>query len=131
MSLSEQEQRALQEIERSLLAEDPKFARTMPGSRSISAGNGTGGFTLRTVALMVLGLVLLIAGVALVTVSLWFVVLSIVGFVVMFGAGVVALRTQNGPAAFGTHGSARRSGSKPAPRASKIEENFRRRFEGQ
>ncbi|WP_342320051.1 DUF3040 domain-containing protein [Corynebacterium mayonis] len=128
MSLSEQEQRALREIEQSLLAEDPSFARSMPHTNGPSLGGGLGKITMRSVALVVFGLALLIGGVALATVSTWLIAISIIGFAVMFAGGVMALRTPNA-------GAASRASASATPRASarssKMEENFRRRFEGQ
>ncbi len=129
MALSEQEQKLLREIEESLMADDPKFGASVA---SPSAGQGTGsGFclTMRSLALIVLGLVLLISGVALASESLWFIALSIVGFVVMFIGGVWSLR---GPAA----DVAPTRNQKAGPQlnrdgmSSRMEENFRRRFEG-
>lgn len=130
MSLSEQEQKALREIEQSLLADDPKFGASVAGD-----GNGRGqgvGLTLRSVALAVLGLVLLIGGVALAQQSLWFIALSVFGFLVMFGAGIWALRGGGGKSA-GSRSESSRKSKKSGNSAfgSRMEENFRRRFEGQ
>ena len=130
MSLSEQEQRALREIEKSLLAEDPNFEASVSGASSF--GGSGGAVTLRGVALVVVGLVMLVGGVALAQTSLWFVLLSIAGFLVMFGAGVWMLRgsgdgfarSSGKKSKSGGAGSAKDSGA-----ASKLEENFRRRFE--
>ena len=127
MSLSEQEQRTLQEIERSLLAEDPTFASSMPRVGAAPA-SGEGRLTMRSLALIVLGLVLLLGGVALATVNIWLIALSVVGFLVMLGGGVMALRTPS--AAQGVSRKVARPTVAP-PRTSKMEENFRRRFEGQ
>lgn len=133
MSLSEQEQQTLREIEQSLLAEDPKFGSSVSGDDSF--GSGTGVLTLRGVALVVVGLVMLVGGVALAQSSLWFVVLSIVGFLVMFGAGVWMLR---GGKSGGLNVPRRPAGAKRSttrrPAAGggmtgKLEDNFRRRFE--
>lgn len=88
MSLSEQEQRALREIEQALMADDPKFGKAVASNNGLAGG----GFTLRGIALFVLGLVLLVAGVALSQQTLWFVALGIIGFLVMFGSGVWMLR---------------------------------------
>lgn len=130
MALSEQEQKLLREIEESLMADDPKFGSSVtaaPVNRSAGTGFRP---TMRSVALIVLGLVLLISGVALAAESLWFIALSILGFVVMFIGGVWALRAP-----------AEEAISRPAPKvspqlkrdgmSSRMEENFRRRFEGQ
>lgn len=54
MSLSEQEQRALREIEQALMADDPKFGKAVASNNGLAGG----GFTLRGIALFVLGLVL-------------------------------------------------------------------------
>ena len=62
MPLSEHEQRMLDQIESALYAEDPKFASTVRGGRMRAASSRR---RLQAVALFVLGLVLLIAGVAL------------------------------------------------------------------
>ncbi len=61
MPLSEHEQRMLDQIESALYAEDPKFASTVRGSRLGMASNRR---RLQAGALFVLGLTLLIAGVA-------------------------------------------------------------------
>lgn len=125
MSLSEQEQRALREIEQSLLADDPKFGSSVAGGHGFGA-SGTPGITLRGVAIAVVGLVMLIGGVALAQQSLWFIALSVVGFLVMFGAGVWMLRGGGGSDI--RRVSKRRPNRGRAP-ASNLEENFRRRFE--
>ena len=128
VSLSEQEQRALREIEQALMADDPKFGRAVVGDN----GFGGGGLTLRGVALFVLGLVLLIAGVALSQQTLWFVVLGVFGFLVMFGSGVWMLRGKgSGKSAPSVRSG--RSTAKPGGNSlgDKMEENFRRRFEEQ
>lgn len=138
MSLSEQEQRALREIEQSLLAEDPRFGA------SVSGGSGLGAspvLVLRGVALGVLGLVMLIGGVALAQVSLWFIALSVAGFLLMFGAGVWVLRGSEagpgGPVAAARGSRGRGSGGAGEKRGSgagssvaeRMEQDFRRRFE--
>ncbi|APT82293.1 DUF3040 domain-containing protein [Corynebacterium ammoniagenes] len=132
MSLSEQEQRALREIEKSLLAEDPNFGASV--SSDSSFGGSGGAITLRGMALVVVGLVMLVGGVALAQTSLWFVLLSIAGFLVMFGSGIWMLwGSRTGSA--GASKKKRKSKSGKANSAdsngaaSKLEENFRRRFE--
>lgn len=131
MSLSEQEQRALREIEQSLLADDPKFGSSVDVDDDF--GGGSGAVTIRGVALVVLGLCMLIGGVALAQFSLWYVTLSIAGFLVMFGAGVWMLRGDNNQSAdpFAANGKARLArGQRNSGVGSKLEDNFRRRFEG-
>lgn len=131
MALSEQEQKLLREIEESLLAEDPQFGSTViAGSPSFSSTPSDGRLTMRSFAIIVLGLLLLIGGVALAAQSVWFVVISIIGFVVMFAGGVWALKTPSSatpdPISHPAGTQSSRSGM-----SSRMEENFRRRFEGQ
>jgi hypothetical protein len=82
MPLSEQEQRLLEEMERSLYHNDADFVATVgasrlrPNYRSIALG----------VLMAVAGIAALIAGVAIQ--QLW---LGILGFVVMFGGVLVAI----------------------------------------
>ncbi|MCZ9308298.1 DUF3040 domain-containing protein [Corynebacterium uberis] len=134
MSLSEQEQRALREIEQSLLAEDPRFSAQVQRTVSGHSGSYGSGVTLRGISLIVLGLVMLIGGVALSQHTLWFIALSIAGFIVMFGAGVWMLK---GGSDAGAGAAAPTRKSKAATRSSggssvsqRMEDNFRRRFEG-
>lgn len=127
MSLSEQEQRALREIEQSLLEEDPKFGSSVAGDAMYPSSASTGRVTMRSVALFVLGLVLLIGGVALASHSMWAVLLSVAGFVVMMAGGVMALRAPARPSGFN-----RAAGRNQRPRSQRsvaMEESFRRRFE--
>ncbi|MGV0359697.1 DUF3040 domain-containing protein [Corynebacterium mastitidis] len=138
MSLSEQEQRALREIEQSLLAEDPRFGASVSGGPGLDASPV---LVLRGVALGVLGLVMLVGGVALAQVSLWFIALSVAGFLLMFGAGVWVLRGSSagpgGSAAAGRGTRGRGSGEAGGWRGSgagssvaeRMEQDFRRRFE--
>ncbi|MBC3185213.1 DUF3040 domain-containing protein [Corynebacterium sp. zg-331] len=131
MSLSEQEQRALWEIEQSLLAEDPSFGASVAGGRGVRGA--APGRMFRGVALGVLGLVLLIGGVALSQASLWFVILGVAGFLLMFGAGVWVLRGSGQPDVApgrGSGGGAPRGKSMgDSVLAKRMEEDFRRRFE--
>ncbi|WPF65450.1 MULTISPECIES: DUF3040 domain-containing protein [unclassified Corynebacterium] len=132
MSLSEQEQRALREIEQSLLAEDPTFGSSVTGARGVVGA--APGRVFRGIALGVLGLVMLIGGVALAQNSLWFIALSVAGFLLMFGAGVWALRGSGDAVISSGRAAGGRAGvqGKPAggsTMASRMEEDFRRRFE--
>lgn len=128
MSLSEQEMRALREIEQSLLAEDPKFGSSVAREAGYGQSNPTGQLTMRSVALIVLGLVLLITGVALASWSIWTVIISVIGFGVMLAGGVMALRTPASSPAASQRGSAKTAKSRSA-RSASMEESFRRRFE--
>ncbi|TNL99470.1 DUF3040 domain-containing protein [Corynebacterium tapiri] len=129
MALSEQEQRALREIEQSLMADDPKF-----GSSVSSVGSGGAGVGLKAVAIGVVGLLLLIGGVALAQSSLWFIALSVLGFLVMFAAGVWALRSsrtqEHADVRIAAGGSKHPNQSKDSGIGARMEENFRRRFDG-
>ncbi|RAV33342.1 DUF3040 domain-containing protein [Corynebacterium heidelbergense] len=130
MALSEKEQRMLAEIEQALAAEDPRFAQ-----RAAKAGSHSGfSFNIRCVALLLLGLVTLIGGIALAQHSLWFVALSILGFLIMFAGGMLGFRgTQPSPKV----GSAPQRGKSRPGRArvpngnlgDRMENNFRKRFE--
>ncbi len=102
--------------------------------RNLASFGGSGGaVTLRGVALVVVGLCMLIGGVALAQQSLWFIALSIAGFLVMFAAGVWMLRGDgSGYSVKGRNSGARttKSASRSGGVGDKLEENFRRRFEG-
>lgn len=128
MSLSEQEQRVLREIEQALMADDPKFGKSVSGDKVLAGG----GLTLRGIALFVVGLVLLVAGVALSQQTLWFSALGVVGFLVMFGSGVWMLRGGGAEKISVTpRGGKIPSGSSGGSSlGDKMEENFKRRFEG-
>ncbi|MGW2620378.1 DUF3040 domain-containing protein [Streptomyces sp. NPDC001500] len=83
MPLSEHEQRMLEQMERALYAEDPKFASALEGS-------GLRTYTRRRVyqaiAGFLVGIALLMAG--MVAKQVW---LSVVGFLVMLGCAVLAV----------------------------------------
>ena len=138
MGLSEQEQRMLAEIESALYAEDPKFGSAMSGkSMGLDSGGTSRGFSPRVIAIIGVGLLLLIGGMALANISLWFVTLSVVGFLAMFGAGVWALTGSGDGAKLGSVGA---DGSRSAAKSRKprrqgssggsMEDRFRGRFQG-
>ncbi|MCZ0979335.1 DUF3040 domain-containing protein [Streptomyces diastatochromogenes] len=83
MPLSEHEQRMLEQMERALYAEDPKFATALEGS-------GLRTYTRRRVYQAVVGflvgIALLMAG--MVAQQIW---ISVVGFLVMLGCAVLAV----------------------------------------
>lgn len=125
MPLSEHEQRLLEQIERALYAEDPKFASTVRGGK---LRKPTRRRRLQGIAVFALGLVMLVLGVAIR--SLWlassFPVLSVVGFLVMLGGAVLAVTSvgagkQAVPAKDAEPDKNRFTG--------RMEERFRRRFE--
>ena len=111
MPLSDHEQRMLDQIESALYAEDPKFASSVRGGglRAPTARR-----RLQGVALFILGLAMLVCGIPFKTV--WagpFPILSVIGFVVMFGGVVFAITgprlsgrgERPGPAAGGAPGA--------------------------
>ncbi|WP_068160090.1 DUF3040 domain-containing protein [Rhodococcus phenolicus] len=137
MPLSEHEQRMLDQIESALYAEDPKFASTVRGSRLGMAGSRR---RLQAGALFVVGLALLIAGVALPVKPGGFPIISLLGFLVMFGAGVLLLVGSRRGKSVGDAPRGSGSGSGQGTRARgnrksgggfthRMEERFRRRFE--
>jgi hypothetical protein len=133
MPLSDHEQRMLDQIESALYAEDPKFASSVRGGnlRAPSARR-----RLQGVALFVIGLAMLVSGVAFKATMIGsFPILSVIGFVVMFGGVIFAI---TGPrVAKGRD----RTGSEPGPQrqkrrkgsggsfTSRMEDRFRRRFD--
>lgn len=138
MPLSEHEQRMLEQIESALYAEDPKFASTVRGGRLRSA---TGRRRLQAAALFALGLFLLVAGIAAPFKPGGFPIISLIGFAVMFGAGVLLLiggpRMSSGggraadaaPGASSGPGGQRAKPKKQGGFSSRMEDRFRRRFE--
>ncbi|MFG2560703.1 DUF3040 domain-containing protein [Streptomyces sp. NPDC048496] len=83
MPLSEHEQRMLEQMERALYAEDPKFATALEGSRLRTY---TRRRVYQAVAGFLVGIALLMAG--MVAQQIW---ISVVGFLVMLGCAVLAV----------------------------------------
>jgi Protein of unknown function (DUF3040) len=131
MPLSDHEQRMLAQIENALYAEDPKFASSVRGGTLRAP---TTRRRIQGVALFVIGLAMLISGVAFKATMIGsFPILSVFGFLVMFGGVVFAI---TGPRIHG----ADRSGSAGALKqrrgkgaggsfTSRMEDRFRRRFD--
>jgi hypothetical protein len=129
MPLSEHEQRLLEQIERALYADDPKFASSV---KSTNPRTWLRRRVVRSLLLFVLGLVVLVVGVA-VNRTVLTVSFGIVGFALMLFAalrGAADLRRLGGrpdPAAAGR--------AQPAPKPAKVpfmervEERWRRRWE--
>ena len=142
MPLSEEELRLLEQMERALVAEDPKFASTLRGTtmrqaarrRAIVAGLG-----------FAVGVTVLMGG----AISGWWQI-GIVGFVIMLGSATVALGALRGhrggqapapgasahPSGLGVidGGRSAKRGRRPSPRTSgsfmeRVEERWRRRRE--
>ncbi len=88
MPLSEEELRLLEQMERALVADDPKLASTMRGTKLRASARRR---AVIAAAVFVLGIVLLMTGA--VSQVIW---IGIVGFVVMLGSAYVALTSWNG-----------------------------------
>jgi hypothetical protein len=135
--LSEHEQRLLEQIEQSLYAEDPKFARTW---RAKNLHNLKRTRAFRAVAALVLGVAVLLAGVITLPgqASLG-IGLGVGGFLIMLGAGWYAFATRNlvRPAATATSPSGagqRKPGQSGAGRRSllaRLEQRWERRQDDQ
>ena len=133
MPLSDHEQRMLDQIESALYAEDPKFASSVRGGTLRAPSTRR---RLQGAGLFVIGLAMLVAGVAFKATMIGsFPVLSVVGFVVMFGGVLFAV---TGPRT--VDGASRPAGAATAPRqrrakgvggsfTSRMEDRFRRRFD--
>ena len=127
MPLSEHEQRLLEQIEQSLYAEDPKFARAVRSKNLHSVKRAR---LLRSIAGLVVGVALLLAGVITLTAhpSLG-IGLGVGGFLVMLGSAWYALALRRGA----------RPGPATAPRAAaprrsliaRLEERWERRQDDQ
>ncbi|MFM9033945.1 MAG: DUF3040 domain-containing protein [Mycobacterium sp.] len=132
MPLSEHEQRMLDQIESALYAEDPKFASSVRGGTLRTPSTRR---RLQGAGLFILGLAMLVAGVAVkATMVAGFPALSVLGFVVMFAGVVFAVTGPTVP------GARDRGGAPGAPRqqrrgkasgsfSSRMEDRFRRRFD--
>jgi hypothetical protein len=130
MPLSDHEQRMLDEIESALYAEDPKFASSVRGGTLRAP---TTRRRIQGAALFVIGLAMLVSGVAFkATMIGTFPVLSVVGFLVMFGGVVFAItaprrtKTSDRPASGGRQRRVKGSGGSFT---SRMEDRFRRRFD--
>ena len=129
MPLSEHEQRLLEQIERALVDDDPKFASTVrTGDRRLKARR-----KLQIGALLVVvGLAVLVGGAVAGSV-----ILGVLGFLVMFGGaalGVLNYKTATGAVETGPAGSrsasARGKGkARKQPLKTRLEERFRRRYD--
>ncbi|MCH9729223.1 MAG: DUF3040 domain-containing protein [Actinomycetia bacterium] len=132
MPLSEHEQRMLDQIESALYAEDPKFASSVRGG-SLRAPSTRR--RLQGAALFVSGLAMLVSGVAFkATMIGTFPILSVVGFMVMFGGVIFAItgpRVSGKPEAPTDISAARQKRAKRGSSSftSRMEDRFRRRFD--
>ncbi len=133
MPLSDHEQRMLDQIESALYAEDPKFASSVRGGTLRAPSTRR---RLQGAALFVIGLAMLVSGVAFkATMIGTFPILSVIGFIVMFGGVVFAI---TGPRGGRTRdrqptdaGAARQKKAKGGGGSftSRMEDRFRKRFD--
>jgi predicted lipid-binding transport protein (Tim44 family) len=134
--LSEHEQRMLEQMERALYAEDPKFATALEGSE---LRRHTRKRVYQAVAGFLVGIALLMAG--MVAQQIW---IGVVGFLVMLGCAVLAVtgwrkaprngeqqQGQGSPQQSGGGGSAptRRQSRSRKSMMNRIEERWQRRRE--
>ena len=134
MPLSDHEQRMLDQIESALYAEDPKFASSVRGGTLRAPSTRR---RLQGAALFVIGLAMLVSGVAFkATMIGTFPILSVIGFIVMFGGVVFAITgprvNRQARRALPTDiGAARQKKAKGGGGSftSRMEDRFRRRFD--
>lgn len=126
MPLSEHEQRLLDQIERELYAEDPKFASTVRGARLRRPARRR---RMQGIALFIVGVALLMVGVMVR--ALWvadFPLMSVIGFLAMFFGVLLAIMSGRHPV--GNVDEAQRGPAKPKSSfTQRMEERFRQRFE--
>ena len=94
MELSEEELRLLEQMERALVEEDPKFASTLRGTsfqRAARRRMVLGG------AVLVVGIGLLIVAVLLDVSTVVQTIVGVLGFVVMLGGAILALTSARAP----------------------------------
>jgi hypothetical protein len=129
--LSEHEQRLLEQIERALVDDDPKFASTVR----------TGDRRLRARRKIQLGILLVVVGLAVLVVGavtqLW--LLGLLGFLVMFVGGPILIvlnykaatgAVEAGGATAGGKGAAGKGrAARRPPLKNRLEERFRRRYD--
>ncbi|MDH6127218.1 DUF3040 domain-containing protein [Kitasatospora sp. GP82] len=120
MPLSEHEQRLLEQMERALYAEDPKFASALEGT-------GLRTYTRRRVyqaaAGFVVGIALLMGG--MVAQIIW---VSVVGFLVMLGCAVLAVTGwRRNPAGHGAGPKAAPASRRKAGVMDRMEQRWQRR----
>ena len=129
MPLSEHEQRLLDQIERALYAEDPKFASTVRGAKLRRPSKRR---RVQGIVLFVAGVAALIAGVIFPQLAIASIpVVSVFGFLLMFFGVLITLTTlrRGDQVAEGVQ----EEGGKPTRSRSsfseRMEERFRRRFD--
>ena len=137
MALSEHEQRTLDEIESALYADDPTFGSSVRKNFDVSSEPGGFAINARSIALLLVGVLLLLGGMMGSQVSIWLIALSVVGFVAIVGAGVMMFSAQRAQTNVVKMSSASRRGpgstggkkSRDGGFGDRMEDSFRRRFE--
>jgi len=124
--LSDHEQRLLEQIERALYAEDPKFASTVSSTDLRTHARRR---VRRALVLLVLGMVALLAGVMVPSIPV-----GVAGFCIMLAAAGFAVsqyKRMAGRPDLRVAGSDRSARRKPrrVPLLQRMEERFRRRFD--
>jgi protein-S-isoprenylcysteine O-methyltransferase Ste14 len=127
MPLSEHEQRLLDQIERALYAEDPKFASTVRGARLRRPSRRR---RLYGIVAFLVGVALLVFGVIVPLKLASIPIVSVLGFLVMFVGALLTLTTLTKGGTSAEDGSAQ-SGGTPhrSSFARRMEDRFRKRFE--
>ncbi|MFC5289238.1 DUF3040 domain-containing protein [Actinokineospora guangxiensis] len=130
MPLSEHEQRLLDQIERALYAEDPKFASTVRGARLRKPSRRR---KLQGIVLLIVGAALLVTGVMLPKVA-GVPIVSLLGFLIMFGGALLAWTSfRGGGDKAAAEGEAPSGGASAPPSRSnfsqRMEDRFRKRFD--
>jgi len=128
--LSEHEQRLLEQIEQSLYAEDPKFARSW---RTKDPGTVRRHTLVRAIVLFVVGLAVLLAGVIILnSATVAGIALGAGGFVFMLSAAWYGLSTRQRLRGVPAGPSPRRTRSSGPRRslAARLEERWERRQDG-
>ena len=124
MPLSEHEQRLLDQIERALYAEDPKFASTVRGVRLRRSSRR---HRIQGLVLLVVGIALLLIGVMIPFTIAGVPAVSVFGFLVMLFGGMLAVLTwgkvDEEPSAKEAKANQHNSLTQ------RMEERFRRRFD--
>ncbi|GAB2863060.1 DUF3040 domain-containing protein [Lentzea nigeriaca] len=128
MPLSEHEQRLLDQIERALYAEDPKFASTVRGAKLRRPSKRR---RVQGIVLFVAGVAALVAGVMFPKLAIVGIpVVSVFGFLLMFFGVLITLTTlrRGDQVAEGTQEDGKPSRSRSSF-SERMEERFRRRFD--
>lgn len=119
----------LDEIESALYAEDPKFVSTVAKQR---VGRPGARRRLQAALLILVGLALLVGGIMVDVEVAGLKIISVVGFLVMFGGGLLLILGPRDGAGGAPVKSKGRGGGKPSSGGSlsaRMEERFNRRFD--